>query len=164
MEQRRRGSGWIGWLVFLLFILGPSILPPLARWLTQQTGIPIGTTELFIALIVLMVVISVGSSIFGALRRSSEGGGGPSMPEANDPFNFPSAQGEVVRLPSSNPDEVFRTPPPPPEPPRMPASSTNLPGAPRFEPIIDPRILTIGIIGVVFIGLVFGVLFLLTNP
>ncbi|WP_322496263.1 hypothetical protein [Chloroflexus sp.] len=161
MEQRRRGSGWIGWLVFLLFILGPSILPPLARWLTQQTGVPIGTTELFIALIVLMVVISV---IFGALRQSSEGGGRPSMPEENDPFSIPSAQGEVFRLPSANPDEVFRMPPPPPEPPRMPASSTNLPGAPRFEPIIDPRILTIGIIGVVFIGLVFGVLFLLTNP
>ncbi|WP_298815912.1 hypothetical protein [Chloroflexus sp.] len=164
MEQRRRGSGWIGWLIFLLFILGPSILPPLARWLSQQTGLQIGTTELFITLIVLMVVISIGSSIFGALRRAGEGTGMPRMPEANDPFSSSSQQGDVFRLPSSTPEEVFRIPPPPPEPPRLPTSSTQLPGAPRFDPIIDPRILAFGLIGLMFIGLVFGVLFLLINP
>lgn len=164
MEQRRRGSGWIGWLMFFLFILGPSILPPLARWLSRQTGLQIGATELFIALIVLMVVISVGSSIVGALRRSSEGRSKPSLPGADDTLSTPSGRGDVFRLPPSAPEEVFRAPPPPPEPPRLPASSANLPSAPRFEPVIDPRILTIGIIGLVFLGVLFGVLFLLLNP
>ncbi|GIV91154.1 MAG: hypothetical protein KatS3mg055_3672 [Chloroflexus sp.] len=163
MEGRRSRSGWIGWLVFLLFILGPSILPPLARWLSQQTGLVIGTTDLFIALIVLMVVISIGSSIFGALRRSSEDTNTTRLPE-NQPFDMPSAQGEVVRQPTTKPEDVFHTPPPPPEPPRMPASSANLPGAPRFEPIIDPRILTIGMIGIIVILFIFGVLFLFLNP
>lgn len=46
----------------------------------------------------------------------------------------------------------------------MPTSATQLPGAPRFEPIIDPRILLFGILGLIVIGFVFGVLFLVLNP
>ncbi len=154
MEERRRGSGWFGWVIFLLFVLAPSFLPPLARWLSFQTGIPIGTTELFIAIIVLIIVFSIGSSIVGALRRTAESRDSLPIPRSDDTF----------RMPPSSPEEVFRVPPPPPEPPRMPTSATQLPGAPRFEPIIDPRILLFGILGLIVIGFVCGVLFLVLNP
>ncbi len=154
MEERRRGSGWVGWLVFMLFVLAPSILPPLARWLSQQIGRPIGTAELLIAIIVLIVVISIGSSLFGALRRFGEARDSLSVPKPDD----------LSRIPTLTPEDVFRVPPPPPEPPRVPLSKTQLPGAPRFEPIIDPRILLIGILGLILMLFTFGVLFLLLNP
>ncbi len=155
MEQRRRGSGWIGWLVFLLFILAPSILPPVAQWLSQQTGLAIGTTDLFIAIIVMLVIFSIGSSVFGALRRSGEGAGSLPLPGSDEPFRLPSGPGD---------GDMMRTPPPPPEPPRLPRSSMEHPGAPRVEPLISGRILLIGIVGLFFLGLFLAALFVLLNP
>ncbi|MEF3273667.1 MAG: hypothetical protein K6356_04595 [Chloroflexus sp.] len=164
MEERRRGSGWIGWVIFLLFFLGPSILPPLSRWLSQLTGQPIGTSDLFILLIVSVIVFSIGSRIFAVLRNVSERTNRSELPEMKDLSRDSSTPGERYPMPIPPPEEIFRTPPPPPEPPRLPASSTQLPSPPRFEPIIDPRILAFGILGLIFIGLGCGVLFLILKP
>jgi hypothetical protein len=35
---------------------------------------------------------------------------------------------------------------------RMPSGPAPLPGPPRFEPIIDPRVLAFGIVGLLILG------------
>ena len=46
-------------------------------------------------------------------------------------------------------------------PVRLPPAEQRLPTPPRFEPIIDPRILTFGIVGLLIFGAIFlAILFL----
>lgn len=149
MQQNRRGgNGWIGWLIFIVLVFGSRFLPPVANWLAQTTGLPI-TTPLLIAAI---VGIGVVGSIVGSIMR-----GVSSNRDASE-----------TRLPTGQPPAAPTLPPrtitPPTAPPLPRSSSSNLPsarprpnqqplpGPPRFEPIIDPRVLTFGIIGLVVFG------------
>jgi hypothetical protein len=155
MGQSSRGGGWIGWLIFIVVVFGSRFLPPLANWLSQLTGLPITVPMLIGALVVLAVVASVGSSLarqFGKAR----GAGDTRLPTSMSPPQPP----RPVRLPPSSTTSRL---PQPSRPVQLPPSSNlprsrlssgeqRLPGPPRYEPIIDPRILAFGIVGLLFLG------------
>lgn len=147
MQQNRRGgNGWIGWLIFIVLVFGSRFLPPLATWLSQATGLQVSVPMLIASIIALAVVASVIGSIGQSIsrnRRSSETRLPTGLPPASSPPTI-----APPRAPSA---------PPVPEPGRSPqlrppSAEQRLPGPPRFEPIIDPRVLTFGIIGLVLFG------------
>lgn len=149
MQQNRRGgSGWMGWLLFALIIFAPRAAGPLANWLSQVTGMNIAPGTLIAGLIGLYVVYVVLSPALRAVARSRSAGD--------------------TRLPSgpmSPPTSVSLPPPAQPRPSRARRSSSGsilppsgpspLPRPPRFEPIIDPRVLTFGLIGLGVLGAFF---------
>lgn len=145
MQQNRRGrNGWIGWVIFALVIFGPRFLGPVASTLSQATGLPISTGVLLATIIGLGVVGSIVSSIVREVNRgrsSTETRLPTGMPPSMPP---PAAPPPTVARPPSTPGGVT--------PLRLPPGEQRLPGPPRFEPIIDPRILTWGILGLILFG------------
>jgi hypothetical protein len=152
MGQSGRG-GWIGWLIFIFVVFGSRFLPPLANWLSQVTGLNITVPMLIGAVVILAVVGSIGSSLARQVSKA-RGSGDMRLPTSLSP-------------PQAGPSPRPGTPPRPVAPPRplqLPPSSSNmprarlpsgeqrLPGAPRYEPIIDPRILAFGIVGLLVLG------------
>jgi hypothetical protein len=158
MGQRGRG-GWIGWLIFVLVVFGSRLLPPLAQWLSQVTGLPISPPLLIAAIAILAVIASAGSS---AMRQLGKARGAndtrlPTTTTASPPqpttLSRPSAPPRPVKLPTSTNLQ----------PPRLPSGEQRLPSPPRYDPIIDPRVLAFGIIGLVLLGGFFFVALLLSN-
>lgn len=139
-----RGNGLIGILFFLLIVVGPNISGPIANGLSQATGMNIDRSAVMIGLVVLAVVASALNSV---VRRSMRTGG-PATPRPPTPT--PTAP---PRLPTG---PAPRMPPPPTSarmpPPSLPTSGSPLPGPPRFEPIVNPRVLLFGILGVIVFG------------
>jgi hypothetical protein len=142
MQQKRRSDigSWLSWLIFLLLIFGSRFLPPVANWLTQTTGLPITTPMLIGAL----VMLSIAVSLIGSVARRGE--------QPREPLERPPTP------PSSRPDLPTTSSPFPP--PSVEATGRlrdlgpqSVPQPPRFEPIMSPRMLLVGIIGLVFIGL-----------
>jgi hypothetical protein len=153
MGQSGRGGGWIGWLIFIFVVFGSRFLPPLANWLSQLTGLNITVPMLIGAVVILAVVGSVGSSLARQLGRARGAGATrrpttmapppPTMPSRPSvPASRPSAQPRPMQLPTSS--NLPR--------PRMPSGEQRLPGPPRYEPIIDPRILAFGVVGLLILG------------
>ena len=143
MQQKRRADigSWLSWLIFLLLIFGSRFLPPVANWLTQTTGLPITTPMLIGALVVLSIVVSV----IGSVARRSEQPQDPLERSPAPPTSLPDLPTASSPLPPSSVDSVGRLRNLGPQP---------MPQPTRFEPIINLRILVVGIIiGLLFIGL-----------
>lgn len=187
-EQRNRrrggGSGWIGIVIFLLIAFGSQVVGFLSRFLSQLTGgslnVAPGTLMLVLigGLIVLSVLLSVMRAIVGAARSNetrlptSLPPQPPQLPRAPERSGMaPPRMPEQPRLPPSLP--ASRMPSPPQSPMSSPewirsrASSDinmqRMPGAPRFEPIVDPKVLGFGILGLLVLGGVFGLVFLFSS-
>ncbi len=145
MQQRGRGgNSWIGWVIFVLLVFGSRLLPPVAAWLSQATGLPITTPMLIAVAVGLSVVGSVVGSVarsVGKARASSETRL-PTMTTLPPPSSTSAPRMSQLPRPSSGANP----------PPRLPSGQQQLPGPPRFEPIIHPRVLTFGIIGLLVIG------------
>lgn len=137
-----RGNGLIGILFFLLIVVGPNISGPIANGLSQATGMNIDRSAVMIGLVVLAVVASALNNV---VRRSMRTGGPatPPPPTAPAPPRLPT--GPAPRMPP--PPTSARMPPP-----NLPTSSSPLPGPPRFEPIVNSRVLLFGILGVIVFG------------
>lgn len=158
MEDNRRSGNafsWVGWLIFFLLIFGSSFLPPIAHWLSQQTGVSITPSMLIAGIIGASVLISIASSVVQAVNQGRE---------AND-TRLPTGQPPTIQPPSLPKPNAY-----------MPPSTLNdaqirqralseqeLPPPPQFEPIINPRILTFGIVGVIVIGGFFGLVLLVAS-
>lgn len=158
-RSRRSGSSWIGWLIFVFLVFGVRFLPPVAAWLSQVTGLTITVPMLIIAVVVLSVVVSIVSALAGSMNQSG-----------SDEPGMPSSPPQAPSSPRSRSLPKAPTPPTASAPPRasspwptttpgsglprarLPSGQQQLPGPPRFEPIIDPRILGIGIVGLVLLG------------
>jgi hypothetical protein len=152
MGQSGRGGGWIGWLIFIFVVFGSRFLPPLANWLSQLTGLNITVPMLIGAVVVLAVVGSVGSALARQAAKARSAGD-TRLPTALSPpqASAPPRSGMPSR--QSAPPRPLQPPSSPSLPrPRMPSGEQRLPGPPRYEPIIDPRILAFGIIGLLFLG------------
>jgi len=147
MQQRGRGgNSWIGWVIFVLLVFGSRLLPPVAAWLSQATGLPITTPMLIAVVVGLSVVGSVVGSVarnVGKDRASSEPRL-PTMTTLPPPSSTSAPRMSELPRPSTGANPL----------PRMP-SGQELPGPPRFEPIIHPRIITFGIIGLLVGGGIF---------
>lgn len=150
-NNKRRKANWssaIGWLIFILVILG-SRLPSIVQSLSGGAiTLPSNLLPMLIGgLVALSVLVSVVRSVGGSRARQSD-----------------------TRLPTGSPTPPFAGPAGPALPPSaslprpyLPASGDGrLPSAPRFEPVINPKILAFGIVGVLVLAgaalLVFGLL------
>lgn len=164
-ESKRGGGGWIGWLIFFFLVFGSNFLPPVASWLTQVTGIPISAPMIIVGMIVLSVVWSVASSVITQVLRS-RGANESSLPPPPT-MAPPSARSAPPPSRPAPPPPTIRLPPPSSagglQRPRLKAGEQRLPGPPRFEPIIDPRILTFGIVGMAILGVFFVVVLALSG-
>ncbi|WP_129632316.1 hypothetical protein [Candidatus Oscillochloris fontis] len=133
--QRKQNNSWIGIVIFLLIMFGSPITRFLANMIYQATGMQVDPNMLLVGLIILSVVLS---SIVPLLR----GLGGESR---NNEVRLPTepTSASPMKLPTNPPAMT-----PPPTPPQLSAS-------PRFEPIVDPRILIVGLFGLVFFVVIF---------
>lgn len=143
-----RGNGLIGILFFLLIVVGPNISGPIANTLSQATGMNVDPSAVMIGLVVLAVMASAISSV---LRRATRAGGDasgtttPRLPTA-PPMPPPSPPAGAAPRPPAPPTSA-RMPPP-----NLPTGGSPLPGPPRFEPVVNPRVLLFGILGVIVFG------------
>lgn len=151
MGQSGRGGGWIGWLIFIFVVFGSRFLPPLANWLSQLTGLNITVPMLIGAVVILAVVGSVGSSLARQAGRARSAG------DTRLPTTLSPPSPSTSSRPAAPPRPV--APPRPTQLPssslprsRLPSGEQRLPGPPRYEPIIDPRILAFGIVGLLVLG------------
>jgi hypothetical protein len=147
-NKRRRGnwSSAIGWLIFILVIAGGPLLNLLRGALGGAVNLPSNLLPMLIGgLVLLSILVSVARSLGGARR----GRGDTRLPtgSAPPPFGEPAAP---------------RMPPPAPRAFTMPATSRKpaLPSPPRFEPVIDPKLLAFGIVGALVLA-VLAVIFVL---
>jgi hypothetical protein len=153
MEGSRRQSsfGWLGWVFFFILIFGSRFAPTVANWLSQVTGLNITAGGLMGTVAVLYIASLILGPILGTVLRNAGGGdsGAPTIPTQPGRSPYPTAGG-----PSAPQMPAPSTPPfPQASTPRLPPmTSAKTPGAPRWEPIIDPRILVFGIIGVIVLG------------
>lgn len=167
MQQSGRGNGWVGWLIFIVLVFGGRFLPPVANWLAQVTGLPITAPALVAGLIGLAVLSSVVGSLARQVGRS-RGASETRLPTPMTPVPPPDAAARPSRAPRPvSPPASMRLPPGPTSadmpPPRLPRGEQRLPGPPKFEPIIDPRVLTFGIVGLLALGAFFLVLLALSG-
>ncbi|GAB4424940.1 MAG: hypothetical protein OHK0015_04400 [Chloroflexi bacterium OHK40] len=150
--QQSKGGGWLGWLIFIFLVFGVRFLPPVAAWLSQVTGLTITVPMLIVAVIVGSVVVTIASSI---IRQATVG-----RSRAETRLPTPTAPPLPPQKSGGQPPSLPRSTMPRP---RLPTGEQRLPGPPRFEPIIDPRILSFGILGVVVLGAFFFVALLIAG-
>jgi hypothetical protein len=160
-ERRKRGSNWssaIGWLIFILVIAGGPLLNLLRRAFGGVVSLP---NNLLPLLIGGLVALSILASVVRAIGSSSRARGDARLPtDAIPPARLPN----TAMPPFGGPARPEL--PGAPLTPRsfvMPASSREpkLPQAPRFEPIVSPTIMLVGVVGVLLLAgaalFVFGV-------
>ena len=154
-EKRKPKFNWgsvLGWLIFILVIGGTQILPPIWRALSGG-GIPPSylLSYLIGGLVALSIVVSVARSIIQASARRGDTRlptGTPTRTNAPmPPFGGSSTSTGMPAAP--------RLPPPASLPRQVRLGAPNearLPPKPRFEPIVNPIVLTVGLVGLVLLG------------
>jgi hypothetical protein len=152
-NRKRRGFNWssaIGWIIFLAIVAGRPIYQLLSSIPGANLSLPANLPSLIpIAiggLVVLSVVVAALRAIGNATRSSS-----PSLPtDPGSPARPPSAPmppfgGAAPRQPTAAPSpRSFTMPPGSAPPPRL--------STPRFDPLINPLILVVGIVGLLVLG------------
>ncbi|RRR71657.1 MAG: hypothetical protein EI684_11300 [Candidatus Viridilinea halotolerans] len=166
MQQSRRNksgnaSSWLGWLIFFLLIFGSNFLPPIARWLTQQTGVSVTPSAIIAGVIGLSVLVSVATTLFQAVNRGREANETrlptslPTSIPTNTTVPPPLAPSTSMRLPSATMGEAQIR--------QRALGEQKLPPPPQFEPIINPRVFALGLVGLLFFGGCFGLLLLVAG-
>jgi hypothetical protein len=143
MERQRKRSGgnnWIGLVIFLVVMFGSPVSSFVSSLILQTTGVSVSSGVLVIGLIVLAVAVSIISSAVRGLGRLTTGNE-TQLPTGPTPPPQMSAPSRPAQLPPSMSGAGL--------PP------AQIPGSPRFEPVINPRLLAIGIVGILVIGGVF---------
>src|SRR5262245_49754910 len=150
-NRKRRGFNWssaIGWIIFLAIVVARplyQVLHPLFGGnVTLPSNLPSLIPIAIGGLVVLSVVVAVLPAIGNAKRSSS-----PQLPtDASRPMRPPSAP-----MPPFGGASTPRQPPATPSPraftmPPGSASQQRLP-TPRLDPLINPLILVIGVLGLI---------------
>jgi hypothetical protein len=157
-EQRKRKINWssaIGWAIFILVIAGGRLFSLLQSGLGANR-LPSNLIAYLIGgLVVLSIAVSAVRSVMQASGRRGETRLPTSMstsaPQRGNapmpPFGGSSAGGvpAAPRLPQASAVPVRR-------PLAGPAREAKLPPPPRFEPIVDPRLVIVGLVGLALIG------------
>jgi hypothetical protein len=147
-DNRKRGFNWgslIGWLIFILVIAGGPLSGLLRRLSGGTLALP---ANLLPFLIGGLVVLSVVVSAVRAMVRSGQSSGDVRLPTNTAPprpLNLPgSPSAGPSRPPILSSPRAFVLPPS--------SRELQLPQPPRFEPVINPTILALGIAGLVVLG------------
>jgi hypothetical protein len=141
-ENKKRRTNWssaIGWLIFILVVAGGPLLTLLRNALGSAINLPANLIPMLIGgLVVLSILVSVVRSLGGTRRSQSD----TRLPTGNAPMP-PFAGPAAPRMPPST--SV-------PQPYYPAGRDQRLPSAPRFEPVINPKIIAIGIVGVLLLA------------
>jgi hypothetical protein len=146
-NNKKRGVSWssaIGWLIFILVVAGGPLLNLLRSALGGVVNLPANLLPMLIGgLVALSILASVVRSLAGSRRSQSD----TRLPTGNAPIP-PFAGPAAPRMPPST---------------RLPQSPAGrdrrLPSATRFEPVINPKLVVLGIVGVLLLAgaaLLFG--------
>jgi hypothetical protein len=154
-NRKRRGFNWgsaIGWIIFLAIVVARPLYQVLRPLLGGSLSLPGNLSSLIpIAiggLVVLTVVVAALRAIGNATRSSS-----PQLPaDLGRPTRPPSAPmppfgGAASRSPPVAPSPRAFTMPPGSAPQQRLST-------PRFDPLINPLILVIGVVGLLALGAV----------
>ena len=141
-ENKKRGASWssaIGWLIFILVVAGGPLLNLARSALSGVVTLPANLLPILIGgLVALSILVSVARSLGGSRRGQSD----TRLPTGNapmPPFGRPTAQ----RLPPSTALPQSYSPA---------GRNQRLPSAPRFEPVVNPKVLALGIVGVLLLA------------
>jgi len=163
-NNRKRGINWgslIGWLIFILVIAGGPILNQLGQLSGGTVTLP---NNLLPLLIGGLVVLSIIVPAVRALGRSARPPSDPRLPTTL----APPPPNSAPMPPFGGPARPMQPPPPAPSPRAftLPPSSKDvrLPSPPRFEPVINPTILLFGILGLIALGGLAVLVFVLNLP
>jgi hypothetical protein len=153
-NRKRGGINWsslIGWIIFILVIAGGPLFNLLNRVLGSAGALPANLSSLLPILIAGLVVLSIVVSAVRALGGRNRMGG-PRLPTDLSPPARPSS---APMPPFGNQRGPLRPPSmPAPRAFTQPSSSTaqqRLPAA-RFDPVINPVLLAVGILGLLVLG------------
>ena len=157
-DKPKRGRfNWgsvIGWLIFIAVVAGGPLLNLLRRVLGAGAPLPVNLSNLLPILIGGLVVLSIVVSAVRALNNSMRSSGDTRLPTGT------TGQARPPSAPMPPFGGAQRQPQRPPNLPSSPRAFTLPPGSrppmppqvPRFEPVITPLILTLGILGLLALG------------
>jgi hypothetical protein len=141
-NNKKRGVSWssaIGWLIFILVVAGGPLLNLLRGALSGVVNFPANLLPILIGgLVALSILVSVVRSLGGSRRSQND----TRLPTGNapmPPFAGPAAQ----RMPPSTTVPQSYSPA---------GRDQRVPSAPGFEPVINPKILALGIVGVLLLA------------
>ncbi len=141
-NNKQRGASWssvIGWLIFILVVAGGPLLSLLRGALGGVVNLPSNLLPMLIGgLVALSILVSVVRSLGGS-RRSQSDTRLPTGSASRPPFAGPAAP----RMPPSTAVPQSYSPA---------GSDQRLPSTPRFEPVINPKIVALGIVGVLLLA------------
>jgi hypothetical protein len=147
-------------------VFGSQIFPPLSRWLTQITGVPISTGALYAGAVILGMVVPVLVGAINGLRQRLPSGDTrlpTQLPPPLQPEQTPVRLEQIPDWMRSNKGPQLGPPPavgklPTWMQPNLPSGKPPRIGKPQFEPIIDPRIVTMSLVGLGSFGVLFALL------
>lgn len=150
-RSRNRWSSLIGWLIFILIIAARPIFGLLQSLFGGSTALSPNVIPILIG---VLVVLSVIVSALRAAGGSARSRGDTRLPTGSSP---PPSQPSAPMPPFGGGAASSRGALPPRSSPRaftLPASSGTLqtPPPPRFEPVFNPTILMVGILGLLALG------------
>jgi hypothetical protein len=152
-NRKRRKNTWgsvIGWIIFILLIAGRPIFSTLQRVLGNNVALPANLPNLIPLAIGGLVVLSIVVAVLRAVGNATSSRGDTRLPtdmsrSVRPPDAAMSPFGGAARptnMPSS--PRAFTLPPSSARPQQIPP--------PRFEPLINPVILVVGIVGLLALG------------
>jgi hypothetical protein len=134
MQRKGGKNNWIGIIIFLVIMFGSPLSSFLAGVIRQSTGVTVSPSLLLGGFVILAVLASfIGSALRGLGRINS------------------SSETKLPTVPIS-PPQMSAPPRPPVAPPAIRSPGAPQMKQPQFEPIIDPRILVVGIVGLILFG------------
>jgi hypothetical protein len=141
-NKKKRGTNWssaIGWLIFILVVAGGPLLNMLRTALGGTINLPSNLLPILIgSLVVLSMVVSAVRSMAGSRRSQSD----TRLPTGNAPM--PPFGGPVApRMPPSTISPQAYNPA---------GRDQRLPSTPRFEPVINPKLVALGIVGLLLLA------------
>ena len=164
-EKKKRGfnlGSVIGPLIFILAFAGGPLLRLLRQALSGSgVSLPPNLSTLIPIAVAGVVVLSIAIAAVRALGNSR---GDDRLPTGMNP-----AQRSNTPLPPFVGPSAPRMPTATPQPraftlPTSSQSQGKLPTAPRFEPVISPRVIALGVVGLVVLGGLFLVVLGLSLP
>jgi hypothetical protein len=152
-NRKRRKNTWgsvIGWIIFILLIAGRPIFSTLQRVLGNNVALPANLPNLIPLAIGGLVVLSIVVAVLRAVGNATSSRGDTRLPtdmsrSVRPPDAATSPFGGAAR-PTNTPSSprAFTLPPSSARPQQIPP--------PRFEPLINPVILVVGIVGLLALG------------
>lgn len=163
-NKKKDGMNWIGTLFFIVLIFGQ----PIAQFISRLTGGVVNPSIVVPLLLGTLALAAIASFVIRGLNSiaEQEQSHRPTPPPTPPPTSKPRPKPSNFSSKSPYNKSTYTSSFPSSSDLRKMSSrsgigSQKLPGPPKFEPIIDPKVLVSGIIGAALLGfLLFGYYFM----